>query len=176
MFCVKIEPSTKAISLRSELEPDSRVGVLRVDAGTSLLEVIVVAAMLGIILGAAISRMNAGMYNADNVAKELAGNLRLSRSQAVGSGYHYRVNVGATSYAVNRMVLSGGNTWVLDGAIATRTVTLPAAMTVTQGTGTYEFDSRGSTVGANALSTVRVHDSARNLDVDIRVWPSGQVF
>ncbi len=53
--------------------------------------------MLGIILGAAISRMNAGMYNADNAAKELAGNLRLSRSEAVGNGYHYRVNIGATS-------------------------------------------------------------------------------
>jgi len=132
--------------------------------------------MLGIILSAAISRMNAGWYNADSVAKELAGNLRLSRSQAVGSGYHYRVNISANTYAINRLVLGVGNAWGVDGGTPTRTVRLPAAVSVSQGTGAYEFDSRGSTVGANALSTVRVHDSARNIDVDVQVWPSGQVF
>jgi Tfp pilus assembly protein FimT len=173
---VKTQPSTKEISLKSERQPDSRARRPGADAGVSLLEIIIVAAMLGIILGAAISRMNAGMYNADNAAKELAGNLRRSRSQAVGNGYHYRVNIGATSYAVNRMVLGAGNAWGVDGGTPTRTVTLPAKVTVSQGTGTYEFDSRGSTVGANAMSTVRVHDSARNLDVDVRIWPSGQVF
>ncbi len=86
------------------------------------------------------------------------------------------MNVSTKSYAINRMVLGVGNAWVVDGGTPTRTVTLPATVSVSQGTGTYEFDSRGSTVGANALSTVRVHDSARNLDVDVRVWPSGQVF
>jgi len=173
---VKTQPSTKEISLRSERESSSRARKLRADAEVSLLEIIIVAAMLGIILSAAISRTNAGWYNADSVAKELAGNLRLTRSQAVGSGYHYRVNVSASSYAINRMVLGVGNAWIVDGGTPTRTVPLPKTVSVSQGTGTYEFDSRGSTVGANALSTVRVHDSARNIDVDVRVWPSGQVF
>ena len=141
-----------------------------------MIELIVVACMLGLILGVAISRLNSRMYSADAAAKELAANFRLSRSQATGSGYHYRVNVSAGAYAINRMLPAGGGAWTVDGGTPTRTVTMPTNVSVSQGTGAYEFDTRGTTIGANALATVRLHDSALSRDVDVRIWPSGQVF
>jgi Tfp pilus assembly protein FimT len=150
--------------------------VVRADAGRSLLELIIVVAMISLILQAGISRMSSAMYGAETSARDLTANLRLCRSQAVGSGYHYRVNVAAGSYAINRMVPGAGNAWVVDASMPTRTVTLPKSVTVSQGTGSYEFDSRGTTVGATLLSTVRLHDASTGNDVDVKVWPSGQVF
>ena len=174
---VKTAPATKVISLWSNRERDSRLReALRCQSGRSLLELIIVAAMIGLILQAAISRLDSSMYSAQSAARELAANLRLIRSQAVGSGYHYRVNVGAGSYAINRMLPGANNSWSVDNGTATRTVTMPTGVSVSQGTGTYEFDTRGTTVGANALATLRLHDSTRNYDVDVRLWPSGQVF
>src|SRR5262249_35386152 len=151
-------------------------GALRSQSGRSLLELIIVVAMIALILEAGISRLDSSMYGAQSAARELAANLRLVRSQAIGSGYHYRVNVSAGSDAINRMLPGANNTWNVDNGTPTRTVTLSGAVRVSQGTGTYEFDTRGTTVGANALATVRLHDSAHNNDVDVRVWPSGQVF
>lgn len=154
-----------------------RARTARFDAGISLLELIVVCGMLGLILGMAISRLDADSYGIDAAANGLAANLRLSRSQAIGSGYHYRVNVAAGSYSINRMLPPvGGGAWTVDGATPTRTVTMPTGVAVSLGAGAYEFDTRGTTVGANALATVRLHDSARNRDVDVSVWPSGQVL
>src|SRR5262249_12270021 len=127
------------MSLGSQSEDVSRSIVVRTDAGRSLLELIIVVAMVALILGAGISRVNAGMYGAEASARELAANLRLSRSQAVGTGYHYRVNVAAGSYAINRMVPGAGNAWVVDASTPTRTVNLPKSVTVSQGTGAYEF-------------------------------------
>lgn len=41
--------------------------------------------------------------------------------------------------------------------------------------GSYEFDTRGSIVGANAVSIVTLSDNAQNRNVVVQIWPSGQV-
>ena len=127
-------------------------------------------------LEAAISRLDSSMYSAQSAAPgahrespphpQPGDRRRLSLPGELGAG----------SYAINRMLPGANNSWSVDNGTATRTVTMPTSVTVAQGTGTYEFDTRGTTVGANALTTLRLHDSTRNYDVDVRLWPSGQVF
>lgn len=145
--------------------------------GFSLIEVLVVAGILSLILAAAVSRLNSGFRSAESAAAELAANLRLCRTKAVSSGYHYRVNVtGADTYDFQRMLPpTSGSTWTVDSATPTRTIRLPPNVQFATPTATYEFDTRGVVVGATAVATETLQDSALSHAAVIQIWPSGQV-
>ena len=151
----------------------------RVDraSGFSLIEVVVVAGILSLMLAAAPSRLNSQFRSADSAAAEFAANLRLCRTKAVSSGYHYRVAVtSAIAYDFQRLLPpTSGSSWTVDSDTPTRTTRLPPNVRFTTPTGTYEFDTRGGLVGATAVDTKTLQDSSLNRAAVIQIWPSGQV-
>jgi prepilin-type N-terminal cleavage/methylation domain-containing protein len=159
----------------------SRTRLLLIEArGFSLVELVVVVGILSLILVSAISRLNSGYRSADSAAAELVANLRLCRAKAVSSGYHYQLGVtGPSSYSVNRMLPpTSGSDWTVDGGTPTLTVTLPGNVRFTDGTGRYEFNTRGVMVvraGETFVPTKILNDSALNNSVFVQVWTSGQV-
>ena len=164
-------------SLRHERRKRLRTGeVLRNrQAGFSILELLVVIAIVAILASGAIPRFIAAPATVEAAASALSANLRLSRAQAVGGASHYRVSiVDSTTYTVNRLVLQGGS-WVVDGATPTLTFTLPGAARFTSAATAFEFDTRGTRVGANTVATITLRDSVANRDLNLQVWPSGQI-
>jgi len=144
--------------------------------GLSLIELLVVIGIISIVSAVAIPKLTSGERDIDEAMQTLSANFRLARSRAVSSGFHQRINIISTSvYRVERMVLSGGN-WIADPNTAPQTITLPARVVFTVGNGTFELDSRGQVVGANALVTRTLRDTATNRNVQIEIWPSGQIY
>lgn len=149
--------------------------------GTSLIEVLVVAGVLSLILAAGISRLNSQYRSADSAASELAANLRLCRTKAVATGYHYQLNVtGLSTYAVNRMLPpTGGSDWTVDTDTPTLTMALPPNVRFTNAIGRYEFDTRGNVVlrsGETLESLKTLNDSVAHHSAFVQVWASGQVL
>jgi prepilin-type N-terminal cleavage/methylation domain-containing protein len=144
-------------------------------AGFSILELMVVLAIVGVLGGIAVPRFVAAPATVDAAASTLNANLRLSRAQAVGGASHYRLAiVDSTTYTINRLVKQG-NSWVVDGATPTRTFTLPRAARFTSAATTFEFDTRGTRISANTVATITLRDSVANRNLNIQVWPSGQI-
>jgi Tfp pilus assembly protein FimT len=145
--------------------------------GTSLLEVAVVVSILGISTSVAVSRLNSGTRHIDSAHQELAANLRLCRAQAVAGGFHCQVAVtSATSYRVERMLPpeAPNGPWTADVSNS-RAVTLPVGVTLSQASGAFEFDTRGSLVNLAARTPVTLTDAGYNRQKEVVLWPSGQV-
>ncbi len=148
--------------------------------GVLLIEVAVVAGMLSLILAAGISRLNSRYQSADSGARELLANLRLCRSKAVSTGYHYQLNVsGLSAYTVNRLLPpTSGTDWTVDSNTPPLTVTLPSNLRFMAATGRYEFNTRGTVVvraGETFVPTKTINDSSQNASAFVQVWTSGQV-
>jgi prepilin-type N-terminal cleavage/methylation domain-containing protein len=151
----------------------SRLG----NRGTSLLEVSVVVAILGVSTSIAVSRLNAGTRHIDSAHQELVANLRLCRAQAVAGGFHCQVSVtSSTGYRVERMLPpeAPNGPWTAD-ASTSRPVVLPVGVTLSQASGAFEFDTRGSLVSLAARTPVTLTDAGYNRQKDVVLWPSGQV-
>jgi Tfp pilus assembly protein FimT len=145
--------------------------------GTSMLEVAVVVAILGVSTSIAVSRLNAGTRHIDSAYQELVANLRLCRAQAVASGFHCRVEVtSSTGYRVERMLPpeSPNGRWTAD-ASTSRAVVFPVGVTLSQESGAFEFDTRGSFVSLAARTPLILTDAAYNREKSFVLWPSGQV-
>jgi Tfp pilus assembly protein FimT len=148
--------------------------------GVSLLEVIIVAAMLSITLAAAISRMNPNARAAESSAGELVANLRLCRTKAISSGYHYQLNITSPStYTINRLLPpTSGTDWTVDGGTATMTVNLRPNVSFTSATGRYEFNTRGTIVlhtNETFVPLKTLNDSSLNNSAFVQIWTSGQL-
>jgi Tfp pilus assembly protein FimT len=145
--------------------------------GASLLELAVMVSILGVSTGVAVSRLNAGTRHIDSAHQELIANLRLCRAQAVAGGFHCEVAVtSATSYRVDRMLPpeAPNGPWTAD-ASSSRAILLPVGVSMSQATGAFEFDTRGSLVTLAARTPLVLTDSGYNRQKTVVLWPSGQV-
>ena len=132
-------------------------------------------------LAAAISRLNPSYRNAQSSASELLANLRLCRTKAISSGYHYQLNVtGPSTYTLNRLVPpTSGTDWTVDGSTPTVTMNLLPNVRFTSATGRYEFNTRGTlVVRANEtfVPLKTLNDSSLNNSAFVQIWTSGQVL
>lgn len=145
--------------------------------GASVLEVVVVAGVLGLSTTVAVSRLNAGTRQLDGAHQELVANLRLCRSQAIASGMHCQIALaGSSAYRVERMLppSAPGGAWTADASYS-RTLPLPTGVTLSQTGGAFEFDTRGSLVSTTTRTVLTLTDSGHARLQRIVLWPSGQV-
>jgi Tfp pilus assembly protein FimT len=151
--------------------------VLAGSRGTSLLEVAVVVAILGVSTSIAVSRLNAATRHLDSARQELVANLRLCRAQAVASGFHCRVVVtSSTGYRVERMLPpeAPSGPWTAD-ASTSRAVVLPVGVILSQESGAFEFDTRGLLVGLATRVPLILTNAGFDREKSLVLWPSGQV-
>jgi type II secretory pathway pseudopilin PulG len=153
--------------------------LLRAD-GVSIIEVVIVAAIISLMLAAAISRMNPNYRAAEASASELLANLRLCRTKAVSSGYHYQLSVtGASTYTVNRLLPpTSGTDWTVDGGTPTLTYNLLPNVRFTASTGRYEFNTRGTIVVRTNETFVplkTLNNTSLNNSAFVQIWTSGQM-
>ncbi len=154
--------------------------ILSREDGVSLIEVAVVAAILLLMLGAAISRLNPGYRSAESSANEFLANLRLCRTKAVSSGYHYQLSVtGLSTYNVNRLLPpTSGTDWTVDAGTPTLTINLLPNVRFSDATGRYEFNTRGTVVlhaGETFVPLKTLNNSGVNNTAFVQIWTSGQV-
>jgi type II secretory pathway pseudopilin PulG len=148
--------------------------------GVSIIEVVVVAGIISLMLAAAISRMNPNYRAAEASASELLANLRLCRTKAVSSGYHYQLSItGPSTYTINRLLPPvAGTDWTVDGGTPTMTLNLLPNVRFTASTGRYEFNTRGTlVVRANEtfVPLKTLNNTSLNTSAFVRIWTSGQV-
>lgn len=151
-------------------------------AGFSLIEVVVVVAMLSIVGGLGVSRLLLAYGRptlVDRTARELVGNLRLARTMAIGHDAHYRVVVGTSAYQIQRLTFdSGSNSWISPGTDV-RTVSLPQPLVFSGARPTnsaVEFDSRGLMVQPTSAAMLNLQDSAVGVARAVQVRLSGQIL
>ncbi len=142
-----------------------------------LREVAVIVAVLGVSTSVAVARLSGGTRHIDSAHQELVTNLRLCRAQAVAGGYHCEVTVTSpTSYRVERMLPpeTPKGPWTADTS-SSRAIALPINVSLSQASGAFEFDSRGSLVNVATRTPLTLTDSGFKRQKSVVLWPSGQV-
>lgn len=160
------------------------------ERGTSLIEILATAGIIGILLGGAVLGLNATFNDLTSSSQAFAGDVRLARMDAVTRGVHFRVVWSGTSYKTERLVdTDGDGNWKPVLGAPPQIRALPAGITLgsaggDQGAQSVEFDTRGMVVtpesGSPEVVVVGVSKAAptsRNSGtVDIEIWPSGQIY
>jgi Tfp pilus assembly protein FimT len=142
----------------------------------------VVVVIIAIAGGFAVSRMLVAYgrpTQVDRSAKELVGNLRVARMQAISHDAHYRVvTASASTYQIQRLTFDPAtNTWTNAGTDV-RTVSLPKPLVFSGASPTnsaVEFDSRGLLVLPASAATFNLQDSAVGAARAVQVRLSGQI-
>jgi Tfp pilus assembly protein FimT len=136
--------------------------------GFSTMEVIVVLALIGLILGLVMPRFTSRALNMLAESQDFADNLEVARSLARSRTRHYRVAVTSTTqYVLQREATVGGG-W--GGAVVERTITLrpEVAFDAASNGRTATFDSRGRLVGAEQTFTLLDTRRGRSRQVVVR--------
>ncbi len=144
--------------------------------GFSILELLIVAAIVSIVAGAAIPRRQEGLFALHNAQSALVADMRMTRSSAIAQGVHFRLEIAdSRNYTIHRMI-DGGGGWVEDGDPVVERE-LPPTVAFSGGVGEgYEFNTRGFLVDPTVLQTLTLVDSATGGYRTVDVWPSGQVI
>jgi prepilin-type N-terminal cleavage/methylation domain-containing protein len=151
-------------------------------SGFSLIEVMVVVIIIAIAGGFAVSRMLVAYGRPTQVersAKELVGNLRLARMQAISHDAHYRLAVtGTSTYQIQRLTFDPATSTWTNAGTDVRTVSLPTPLVFSGASPTnsdVEFDSRGLLVQPATTATFNLQDSAVSAARAVQVRLSGQI-
>jgi len=142
----------------------------------TVIELLVTLSILAIAMGIAIPLLPNRPYALWAAQQQLLADLRLTRSDALTKGDHFRVRVTSTTeYAEYRMSLVGAN-WV-ENATPVRSRTLPSGVTLATGVvgNVFEFDTRGLMLNPGAATTLTLTDAHSGYAKGVTVWPSGQV-
>lgn len=147
------------------------------NTGMTMVELLVVMAVLAILGWIALPNLNSSVFNLAKTTDELIANVRLARGFATGRGAHYRMTITASSYTVQRLSdPDGDKIWTPDPGFPPQTVNLPATVRVTAGT-ILEFDTRGllSPLPSQPF-VIQLNDSKTGRSKQVKVWASGQVY
>ncbi len=149
--------------------------------GFTLIELITFVAILAILLGVALPRLDPRPLRANSAVETFLGDVRYARAKAIVTGTHVCVHiVSANRYQVRRLRQSGSN-WVLDRVL--RDVTLPAGVSWYLGAATgnhIKFNTRGLQVAYPDLNNpyplyAWFWDTFGSVH-QISLWPSGQAY
>lgn len=149
--------------------------------GFSLIELVTYIAIVGVLLAAALPRMELLPLRTNQAVEQFLSDVRFARAKAMVTGSHVCVHrISGNRYQVRRLKQSGSS-WVLDRVL--RDVTLPPGVTWWMNTGTgnhLKFNSRGLQIAFADPNSPYVlytyfHD-ARGSSHAVSIWPSGQVY
>jgi prepilin-type N-terminal cleavage/methylation domain-containing protein len=145
--------------------------------GFSLIELVVVTALIGVVAAVALPHKQAGIFDLRTAHRTLMADLRQARASSITSGVHFRLEVLASgSYRVLRMREDGAGGWEQDGPPP---ISRTFASAVTFGEDdigrAFEFNTRGILVEPPDPVTIVLRDHHTGHDETVAVWPSGQV-
>jgi prepilin-type N-terminal cleavage/methylation domain-containing protein len=143
--------------------------------GFTIIELLVVVAIIAIMAGTAYSRLPRNPYSVWIAQNQVLADIRHARDDALTKGDHFRVDItNSTSYVTYRLQLVGG-VWVPNGP-AIRSGTLQNGIVFTSGIGRQlEFTTRGLMLVPDAACTLTLYHAPSSTYRTITVWPSGQV-
>jgi len=143
--------------------------------GFTLLELLVTVALFSVVLGVAGPRFRKGSYALWTGQQQVLGDLRLTRSDSLTKGDHFRFDITAAgTYIESRMRLVGATWTVIVPPLRNRT--LPSGVTFANNVGSrFEFDTRGLMLNPGSATTITLSDANTGKTKGIVVWPSGQV-
>ena len=158
---------------------DGRVALRHrnVQAGLTLIELLVTVAMISAVAAIAVPQFTGQRFGLWTAHDQLVQDLRRARIDAITKGDHFEVEiVDDGSYRTWRLDDDDGDgTWTPSGD-ALRERTLPSGVTFTAGVGaTFEFNTRGLMVIPDAADSLVLHDASTGKTRTVTVWPSGQV-
>ena len=141
--------------------------------GYTLLQVIIVVAIMGIAVALAFPMLNSKPVNLSADLQDLSLNLQVAREFGISRSQHYRVRV-FSSGPPYRYAIEGynGTAWV-----TARTITLRTNIVFTGATlgMTAEFDTRGLLVSTSPPLVFTLRDTARNWTKTVTVNAVGMV-
>lgn len=148
-------------------------------AGYTLIETVVIVALLGVLAAIAIPRFSRQRIQIVNAQRMAIASLRLARTNAISKSVHFQVAFPDSNHLrVSRMVESpeGSGNWQVDTS-SVQASALPAPTSFASAiVGTsIEFNSRGYVVNLNAPLRVDAQDTF-GATKSLQVWPSGQIY
>jgi prepilin-type N-terminal cleavage/methylation domain-containing protein len=155
--------------------PDTHPASAQRNAGYTLMEVLVVLAVMGILGRIAVPQLRAQRMQLGVAQRLVVAQLRLARTNAITKGVHFRIEFSQPAQlSVQRMQLVSG-VWQVDTS-SVQTITLPQVTQVSPSVvGTrVEFNTRGFAVNLTQARQIDLTDTF-GATKSLQAWPSGQV-
>ncbi len=138
--------------------------------GLSLIELVVVVALLALLLTLALARFSRAGRDLPAAASNLLGDIRVARTLAISRNLHYRVRVAAAGqYVLERDLNDDG---IFEGI--ERTAALPSQVVFANDLGAFvEYDSRGFVTNPVGGCSFRLQDNRTSQTRSVQVLGSG---
>jgi len=155
------------------------IAVLAQQAGYTLIEAVVIIALLGVLVGIAMPHFSQQRIQIVNAQRLAIASLRLARSNAISKSVHFQVAFpDATHIRVARMVetpADSGNWYVDTSSVQTTALPVPTSFASTLIGTAIEFNSRGYIVDLKSPVRIDTQDTFGTTK-SLQVWPSGQIY